>query len=189
MSMRKLRYEIPIIVLGILTGVFIAVGLEWREEIPEMGWSFVGGGVVCFIVLIILLLKGRKRYGVAELASDMEAMSANLVDFIGERRRYDPINRFKMPRPNWDDGRKHEEWEEQTQELIGYSSATMDIYRKRYARKVIHLVEEAERLGYRDKELDSVYKHPTNVLGIGTLSDRMGALSLRMIKDVKNDSD
>jgi hypothetical protein len=187
-SMWKWIYEIRVI-LGILTGVFIGIGLDQREEIPEMGWSFIAAGAACFIVMIILLLKGRKRYGVAELASDMETMSANLADFVGERERYDPINRIKMPGPNWDDGRKHEEWEEQTQELLGYSSATMDIYRKRFARKVIHLIEEAQKLGYRDKELDSVYKHPTNKLGIGILSDRMGALSLRMRKEVKKDSD
>jgi len=184
MSMSKWRHEIRII-LGILTGVFIAVGLDWREEIPEMGFSFIALGAASFIMLIILLLKGRKRYGVEELASDMETMSANLADFVGERERSDPINRIKMPKPNWDDDRKHEEWEEQRQELIGYSSATMDIYRKRFAGKVMHLVEEAQKLGYQDKELDSVYKHPTNRLGIGMLSDRMRALSLRMKREIK----
>lgn len=184
MSMWKWRHEIRVI-LGILTGVFIGVGLDRMEEIPEMGFSFIALGVASFIILIILLLKDRKGYGVAELASDMETMSANLADFVGERERYDPINRIKRPKPNWDDDRNHEEWEEQTQELIGYSSATMDIYRKRFAGKVMHLVEEPQKLGYQDKELDSVYKPPTNRLGIGMLSDRMGALSLRMKKEIK----
>ena len=184
MSMWKWRHEIRVI-LGILTGVFIGVGLDWREEIPTMGFSFITLGAASFIILIILLLKGRKRYGVAELASDMETVSADLADFVGERERYNPINRIKMTKPNWDDDRKHEEWEEQTQELIGYSSATMDIYRKRFASKVMHLVEEARKLGYQDKDLDSLYGHPTNRLGIEMLSDKMGALSLRMKRGIK----
>ena len=184
MSMWKWRNDIRVI-LGILTSVFIAVGLELREEIPKMGFSFIVLGAASFIILIISLLKGRKRYGVAELASDMETMSASLADFAGERRRDDPINRIKMPKPNWDDNRKHEEWEDQTQELIEYGSATMDIYRRRFASKVTHLVEEARKLGYQDKEIDSLYKHPTNRLGIEMLSDRMGALSLRMKREIK----
>jgi hypothetical protein len=181
MSMWNWRLQI----LALFTALFIPVGLALREEIPRLGFSFIGLGGVSLIILIVLLLKGRKKYGVAELASDMATMSAELADFIGERGSYDPINRIKMPKPNWDDNRKHEEWQERTEELIGYSSATMAIYRERFARKVIYLVEEARKLGYQDKELDRVYQHPTNPLGIGMLSDRMGALSLRMEKDIK----
>lgn len=153
------------------------------EEIPEMGFSFIVLGAASFIILIISLLKG--RYGVAELASDMETTGADLADFAGERRREDPINRVKMPKRNWDDNRKHEESQERTRELIEYSSATMAIYRRRFAGKVIHLVEEAKKLGYQDKELDLVYQHPTNRLGIERLSDRMRALSLRMKRKIK----
>jgi len=184
MSMWKWRREIHFI-LGILTGVFIAVGLDWREEIPKMGFSFIVLGAASFIILIISLLKGRKRYGVTELASEMETMSARLADFVGERGRSDPINRIKMPKPNWDDGRKHEEWEEQKQELIEYGSETMRIYRRRFASKVTYLVKEARKLGYQDKDLDSLYEHPTNRLGIEMLSDKMGALSLRMKKEIE----
>lgn len=181
MSMWNWRQQI----LALCTAVFISAGLALRKEIPQLGFSFIGLGATCFIILIVLLLKGRKKYGVAELASDMETMSANLADFVGERERYDPINRIKMNKPNWDDDRKHEEWEEQTQELIEYASATMGVYRRRFASKVTYLVKEARKLGYQDEELDSLYKHPTNRLGIEMLSDRLGALSLRMKKEIK----
>ena len=184
MSMWKWRHEIRTI-LGILTGVFIGVGLNRMEETPGMGISFIVLGVASFIILIILLLKGRKRYGIAELASDMETMSANLVDFVGERQRSDPINRIKMPRPNWDDERKHEAREEQKQELIEYGSETMRIYRRRFASKVTYLVKEARKLGYQDEDLDSLYEHPVNRLVIEMISDKMGALSLRMKKETK----
>ena len=57
--------------------------------------------------------------------------------------------------------------------------------RRRFAAKVNYLVREARKLGYEDEELDSLYKHPTNRLGIEVLSDKMGALSLRMKKEMK----
>jgi len=173
------------VVSGILTAVFIAVGLDQMEETQKLGWSFIVLGCVSFVVLVVWLVKGRKRYGVAELASDMETMSASLADFVGERGRSDPVNRIKMPRPNWDDERRHEEWEDRTQELMEYASETVRIYRRRFAAKVNYLVREARKLGYEDEELDSLYKHPTNRLGIEVLSDKMGALSLRMKKEMK----
>jgi hypothetical protein len=184
MSMWKWGREIQV-VFGILTTVFIAVGLYLMEEIPKMGLSFIVLGAVSFVLLVVSLVKSRKRYGVAELASDMETLSDDLADFVGERGRSDPTNRIKMPKPNWDDERKHEEWEMQTQELIEYGSDTIRIYRRRFASKVAYLVEEAGKLGYQEKEIDSLYKHPTNRLGIEMLSDRMGALSLRMKKEIE----
>lgn len=179
MSMWKWRREIHFI----LTCVFLAVGLECREEIPRMGLSFIVLGAASFIILMISLSKGRRRF--TELASEMETMSARLADFVGERGRSEAINRIKMPKPNWDDGRKHEEWEEQTQKSIEYSSETMRIYRRRFASKVTYLVKEARKLGYQDKDLDSLYEHPTNRLGIEMLSDKMGAVSLRMKKEIE----
>ena len=171
-------------ILALCTAVFITAGLALRKEIPQLGFPFIAVGAACFIILIVLLLKGRKKYGVAELASEMEGTSTNLADFAGERERGDPIHRIKMNKPNWDDARKHEEWEEKTRELIEYGSETIRIYRRRFAGKVTYLVKEARKFGYKDKELDSLYEHPTNRLGIEMLSDRMGALALRMKKEI-----
>ena len=179
MRIRILLYLSP------LAGVVIGIGWDFRGEVPSVGFSLIGLGAIYFIILISLVLKGRKRYGVAELASEMETMSANLADFVGERGRSDPTNRIKMPKPNWDDDRKREEWEAKTQELIEYSSETMRIYRRRFGGKVTYLVKEARKSGYQDEELDRLYQHPTNRLGIEMLSDRIGALSLRMEKDIK----
>lgn len=173
------------VVLGIVTTLFITLGLHWSEEIPKVGLSFIWLGAATFVILVVSLAKGRKRYGVAEVASDMESMSASLADFAGERERYDPVSRIKMPKPDRDDDRKHEEWKRQTQELIEYGSATMDIYRRRFASRVRYLVKEARKLGYEDKELGSLCEHPVNRLAIQMLSDRMGALSLRMKKEVR----
>jgi hypothetical protein len=172
-------------ILALCTALFFTAGLTLRKEIPNLGFSFIGLGSACLMILIVLWLKGRKKYGVAGLASDMETMSPNLADFIEERGRADPTNRIKMPKPNWDDDRKHEEWEEQRRELIEYGRETMRIYGRRFAARVAYLVREARKLGYEDEELDRLYQHRTNRLSIGMLSDKMGALSLRMRKDMK----
>lgn len=184
MIMWKWGNEIHII-LGILTGVFITVGLELRQEIPQMGVSFVvlGGGT--FVILVVSLAKGRKRYGVAEVAKDMQSMSETLADFAGERERHETVSIVRRSNPNWDDDRKQEEFEKQRQELIGYGSETMSIYRRRFASRVRFLVKKARKLGYGNKELDSLCEHPVNRLAIQMLSDRMGELSLRMKKEIE----
>jgi hypothetical protein len=178
---KRILQFLPSIGLFVIGGGLQLSGVE----IPWLGFSLIGLGGLLLIIPLYSWLKNRKRYGVAELASDMATMSAGLAAFVAERQRYDPTYRIKALNPNWDDNRKHEQWQEHTQEVMGYSSATVDIYRQRFASKVIHLVEEAQKLGYQDKELTSMYQHPVNTLTIGMLSDRMGALSLRIKRDIK----
>lgn len=177
MSMRKWGREIQV-VLGVLTTIFVAVGLYLMEKIPNMGLFFIVLSVLSFVLLVASLVKGRRRYGVEELGSEMEGMSADIADFVDERSRVNPICGFFANKHNWDG-------EEGRRRLTEYKSENIRIYERRFGGKVKYLVKEAGKCGYVDTELNSFYEHPADLLAVRMLSDRMRALALRMKKEAR----
>jgi len=53
-------------------------------------------------------------------------------------------------------------------------------YSTRFGARVIAARNELAALGYTDAQLDSYYEHPTNLIGVRIVHERLGALALRL---------
>ena len=189
-------------------GIWLAInGLSWiilqlledhimgkiNEWIETTAWykvmlSYIGANpwllpaVSTFVLGVYIILRSARKPNInlSELANDMDIISKDIAQFLSERQRYDRTLEMPYADLKWSEKRKHEEWQRQTQKITNHHTETMSIYRERFAGKVMHLVEEAKRLGYMDEELNRYYEYPTNTLGIESVSNRMKVLALRM---------
>ncbi len=57
-------------------------------------------------------------------------------------------------------------WEELTNNLIKYSSETMNLYHENFGSRVVIIRQEYLKGGIKSDRLDQYYTHPTNPLGI-----------------------
>lgn len=105
----------------------------------------------------------------ASLKARATYLSQDILRFARERQEEDP-----RPIP------RAESWATDTEKMIRYSAQTQALYSERYAVKVRALRDDLDALGIRDRELDSYYEHPTNILGLRALGERLGALAERL---------
>ena len=146
--------------------------MKWRSWLmpldkPVVRWLLVGVG----LIIIVGANLGPKTYDflvardTTQLAEDSIGLSKEISQFLADRVRHEP----NLPRS--------ESWEEDTAESHRYSRETISIYSERFAARAVSLYEKIKRTGFSDKELERVYKFPTNPIGMGIVAERLHVLS------------
>lgn len=148
------------------------------------------GAVIGFVIGGLLVVGGTvalflpRRRPLEEIGKDMVSLADELQRFLSDRERGDTTRtpRFHDPRwETWGEDQRRQAFNEYSERMTRYSTETYALYRERFASKVIHLVEEALRRGYRDEELHRYYEHPINSIAMGIVASRIGALGQRLI--------
>ena len=96
------------------------------------------------------------------------ALSKEILGFLLDRQRLEP----SMPRSD--------SWANDTEKIVRYSTDTNGLFSRNYGAKVIAVRNEFAARGIADPELDSFYEHPTNMIGMRIVGERIGALGERI---------
>jgi len=111
----------------------------------------------------------RKKNGNEDsLKKDIQHLSTEILNFIADRKRNEP----QLP--------KKDSWQRDTELMIKYSQETMNQYSIKFAVRVISARNSLFSRGLFDEELDKFYEHPTNLIGIRIVGERLGALSEKL---------
>jgi hypothetical protein len=105
---------------------------------------------------------------VDKLKRDATLLSQEILQFLTDRVRGEPS---LVP------GGTDAEWKQNTESYLLYSRDTMSLYSQQFAARVIATRNAFAERGLTDKELDSIYEHPTNPIGIRMVGEHMGALA------------
>jgi hypothetical protein len=115
----------------------------------------------------------RRQLSDSRLRKELEDVARTLVEYLGERERANPT-RTNWPPPHYEtETERHEAWVKETRRITEYYQQTMARYFTDFAPRVARVRDELLRRGLWPQGLDSLYKHPTNPLGLQELSLRL----------------
>ena len=92
-------------------------------------------------------------------------LSSDILIFLLNRRWNEP----PLPR--------QETWNSDAEKMVRYSMETMNLYSLKFGAKVIAIRNQLSENGLQDEQLDQIYEHPTNSIGIRIVAERIGALA------------
>ena len=99
-------------------------------------------------------------------------LSNEILLFLKEREENEPNINFKN-------------WENSTNEILFYSSETMNLYSVKFSSKVMLARDQFKEKGFTDSELDKFYEHPVNQIGIRIVGERLGLIANKLKDQVK----
>jgi hypothetical protein len=97
-------------------------------------------------------------------------LSGNIMKFLRERRKALP----PPPSP--------ETWEEDERALTRFSNQTVRLFEARFGREVRSTHDLLAMRGLRDRDLDNVYRRPTDEFQIHTVATRISILASRLVR-------
>lgn len=95
-------------------------------------------------------------------------LSNEILEFVADRERSNP----PLPRI--------ETWERDVDISTRFSIETMSQFSTKFGARLIATRNELAEQGLTDRELDSLYTHPTNPIGIRIVAERLGALAEKL---------
>lgn len=98
------------------------------------------------------------------------SLSEQIFQFLHERDSASP------PKPVL------ETWLEDLKRITEFHHETMEQYTAKFASMVTEIRDQFADISLRDDELDSIYKNPTNPIGIRRVAERFGALAEKLEK-------
>lgn len=120
--------------------------------------------------------RGRRRK-TSDLAARSGALLGELNEFLGERRREDPVLRVR-PAPRDDEDRAWR-WAEQVTGSLAFNTETMSRYRQRFSIRALAVFDEAVAVGVAKSEDRHCLEYPTNVLGIEDVAKLIGMIAYK----------
>jgi len=102
----------------------------------------------------------KKRLMKEELRDEAEKISKYLIEFVEERRRYEPT---------WDFENRDESYKRYSE----YSDQTKSLYYQKFYSDLDQIREEFLKYGISNNEFDVLYEHPTNYIVMEIVAKRL----------------
>jgi hypothetical protein len=109
-----------------------------------------------------------EKSGRPSLKAKASLLSSQILRFLSDRTKSEPSS----PRPEY--------WNEDTEKIIEYFSETVNLFPLQFGARVIAIRNEFVEQDLQNKELDKFYEHPTNLIGMRIVAERIGALAERL---------
>jgi len=148
-------------------------------DMPTVPWVII----IALAILVVLMLQGALlsgRAGNRAVAREARRLSEEILTFAVQRRREDPSVGTPIYFLEKDEEKKKQLFYEDVNQSSAYSRETMAQYISQFLSRVIWLREELAKRGVSDKQFDSFYQHPTNILGVESVGMRLGAMAHKL---------